>query len=76
MEDKHVEQEKNALRSKYKYDSSDFIILYIAEFIPRERPRFFYKKYSRAEKADPESESHNARTRRSAERNENSCRES
>lgn len=41
-----------------------------------ERPRVFHKKHSGAEKADSESESHNARTRRSAEGNENSCRES
>ena len=43
MEDKHVEQEKNVLRSKYKYDSDDFIILYIAEFIPRKDHEFFIK---------------------------------
>lgn len=35
--------EKIALRSKYKYDSDDFIILYIAEFIPRKDHAFFIK---------------------------------
>ena len=36
-------EEKLALRSKYKYDSGDFIILYIAEFIPRKDHEFFIK---------------------------------
>ena len=36
-------EEKKALRSKYKYDSGDFIILYIAEFIPRKDHGFFIK---------------------------------
>ena len=35
--------EKIALRSKYKYNSDDFIILYIAEFIPRKDHGFFIK---------------------------------
>lgn len=43
MEDKTFEQEKLALRSKYKYDSGDFIILYTAEFIPRKDHEFFIK---------------------------------
>lgn len=43
MENKTVEQEKLVLRSKYKYDSGDFIILYIAEFIPRKDHEFFIR---------------------------------
>ena len=35
--------EKDLLRSKYKYDSNDFIILYIAEFIVRKDHEFFIK---------------------------------
>ena len=50
MEDKHVEQEKNVLRSKYKYDSDDFIILYIAEFIPRKDHEFFIKNVPKLKK--------------------------
>ena len=53
MEDKHAEQEKNALRSKYKYDSSDFIILYIAEFIPRKDHVFFIKNILELKKRIP-----------------------
>lgn len=36
-------EEKLTLRTKYKYDSEDFIILYIAEFIPRKDHEFFIK---------------------------------
>ena len=53
MEDKHVEQEKLALRSKYKYDSGDFIILYIAEFIPRKDHEFFIKNISELKRQIP-----------------------
>lgn len=53
MEDKHVEQEKNVLRSKYKYDSDDFIILYIAEFIPRKDHGFFIKNIPELKKRIP-----------------------
>lgn len=53
MEYKHVEQEKNALRSKYKYDFSDFIILYIAEFIPRKDHGFFIKNIPELKKRIP-----------------------
>lgn len=35
--------EKIEFRQKYKYDSDDFIILYIAEFIPRKDHGFFIK---------------------------------
>lgn len=35
--------EKSELRKKFKYDDSDFIILYIAEFIPRKDHEFFIK---------------------------------
>lgn len=53
MEYKHVEQEKNALRSKYKYGSGDFIILYIAEFIPRKDHEFFIKNIPELKKRIP-----------------------
>ncbi len=53
MEDKTVEQEKIALRSKYKYDSEDFIILYIAEFIPRKDHEFFIKNIPELRKEIP-----------------------
>lgn len=53
MEDKTVEQEKLTLRLKYKYDSSDFIILYIAEFIPRKDHEFFIKNIPELKKRIP-----------------------
>lgn len=37
------QNEKIELRSKYKYNSDDFIVLYIAEFIPRKDHDFFIK---------------------------------
>lgn len=46
-------EEKNALRSKYKYDSGDFIILYIAEFIPRKDHSFFIKNIPSLKKRIP-----------------------
>lgn len=46
-------EEKLALRSKYKYDSSDFIILYIAEFIPRKDHGFFIKNIPELKKQIP-----------------------
>lgn len=46
-------EEKNALRSKYKYDSGDFIILYIAEFIPRKDHGFFIKNIPELKKQIP-----------------------
>lgn len=45
--------EKIALRSKYKYDSDDFIILYIAEFIPRKDHEFFIKNIPALKKLIP-----------------------
>lgn len=45
--------EKIALRSKYKYDSDDFIILYIAEFIPRKDHAFFIKNIPALRKQIP-----------------------
>lgn len=46
-------EEKLALRSKYKYDSDDFIILYIAEFIPRKDHEFFIKNIPELKKRIP-----------------------
>lgn len=46
-------EEKLALRSKYKYDSDDFIILYIAEFIPRKDHEFFIKNILELKKRIP-----------------------
>ncbi|WP_296012447.1 glycosyltransferase [uncultured Treponema sp.] len=46
-------EEKLALRSKYKYDSCDFIILYIAEFIPRKDHEFFIKNIPELKKQIP-----------------------
>lgn len=46
-------EEKKALRSKYKYDSGDFIILYIAEFIPRKDHGFFIKNIPELKKQIP-----------------------
>lgn len=45
--------EKIELRSKYKYDSDDFIILYIAEFIPRKDHAFFIKNIPSLRKLIP-----------------------
>ena len=45
--------EKIALRSKYKYDSDDFIILYIAEFILRKDHAFFIKNIPALKKLIP-----------------------
>ena len=46
-------EEKPTLRSKYKYDSGDFIILYIAEFIPRKDHGFFIKNIPELKKRIP-----------------------
>ena len=46
-------EEKLSLRSKYKYDSEDFIILYIAEFIPRKDHEFFIKNIPELKKQIP-----------------------
>ena len=46
-------EEKFSLRSKYKYDSGDFIILYIAEFIPRKDHEFFIKNIPELKKQIP-----------------------
>ena len=46
-------KEKFVLRSKYKYDSDDFIILYIAEFIPRKDHGFFIKNILELKKQIP-----------------------
>lgn len=46
-------EEKNALLSKYKYNSDDFIILYIAEFIPRKDHEFFIKNIPELKKRIP-----------------------
>ena len=53
MEDKTFEQEKLALRSKYKYDSGDFKIHYIAELIPRKDHEFFIKNISELKRQIP-----------------------
>ncbi len=53
MEDKTFEQEKITLRSKYKYNAEDFIILYIAEFIPRKDHEFFIKNIPELRKRIP-----------------------
>ena len=45
--------EKIGLRSKYKYSSDDFIILYIAEFIPRKDHAFFIKNIPSLRKQIP-----------------------
>lgn len=45
--------EKIELRSKYKYSSDDFIILYIAEFIPRKDHAFFIKNIPALRKQIP-----------------------
>ena len=46
-------EEKYTLRSKYKYNSDDFIILYIAEFIPRKDHEFFIKNIPELKKLIP-----------------------
>lgn len=46
-------EEKLTLRAKYKYDSEDFIILYIAEFIPRKDHEFFIKNIPELKKQIP-----------------------
>ncbi|MDO5773869.1 MAG: glycosyltransferase [Spirochaetales bacterium] len=52
-ENRRFEEEKLALRSKYKYDSGDFIILYIAEFIPRKDHEFFIRNIPELKKRIP-----------------------
>ncbi len=46
-------EEKHTLRSKYKYEPEDFIILYIAEFIPRKDHEFFIKNIPELKKLIP-----------------------
>lgn len=46
-------KEKLTLRSKYKYDSCNFIIIYIAEFIPRKDHEFFIKNIPELKKRIP-----------------------
>lgn len=46
-------EEKLSLRSKYKYELDDFIILYIAEFIPRKDHEFFIKNIPELKKQIP-----------------------
>lgn len=46
-------KEKLTLLSKYKYGSGDFIILYIAEFIPRKDHVFFIKNIPELKKQIP-----------------------
>lgn len=46
-------EEKTTLRSKYKYDSGDFIILYIAEFIPRKDHEFFIRNITELKRRIP-----------------------
>lgn len=53
MVNRTVEQEKLTLRSKYKYNSDDFIILYIAEFIPLKDHGFFIKNIPELKKQIP-----------------------
>ncbi len=48
-----TQKEKITLRQKYKYDSEDFIILYIAEFIPRKDHEFFIKNIPELKKRIP-----------------------
>lgn len=47
------QDEKNELRSKYNYNHDDFIILYIAEFIPRKDHVFFIKNIPELKKLIP-----------------------
>lgn len=47
------QNEKIELRSKYKYSSDDFIVLYIAEFIPRKDHGFFIKNIPALKKLIP-----------------------
>lgn len=51
MED--TDSKKMMLRQKYKYDSDDFIILYVAEFIPRKDHEFFIKNIPALRKRIP-----------------------
>lgn len=51
MED--TDSKKMMLRQKYKYDSDDFIILYVAEFIPRKDHEFFIKNIPALRKQIP-----------------------
>ncbi|WP_288583860.1 hypothetical protein [uncultured Treponema sp.] len=48
-----MDKKKLPLRSKYKYDSIDFIILYIAEFILRKDHEFFIKNILELRKRIP-----------------------
>ncbi len=48
-----TQKEKNSLRQKYKYNAEDFIILYIAEFIPRKDHEFFIKNIPELKKQIP-----------------------
>lgn len=47
------QDEKNEPRSKYNYNHDDFIILYIAEFIPRKDHVFFIKNIPELKKLIP-----------------------
>lgn len=50
---KDTDGKKMMLRQKYKYDSDDFIILYVAEFIPRKDHEFFIKNIPALRKQIP-----------------------
>lgn len=50
---KDTDSQKMMLRQKYKYDSDDFIILYVAEFIPRKDHEFFIKNIPALRKQIP-----------------------
>lgn len=50
---KDTDSKKMMLRQKYKYDSDDFIILYVAEFIPRKDHEFFIKNIPALRKQIP-----------------------
>lgn len=50
---KDTDSQKMMLRQKYKYDSGDFIILYVAEFIPRKDHEFFIKNIPALRKQIP-----------------------
>lgn len=47
------DEEKSELRKKYKYEDFDFIILYIAEFIPRKDHEFFINNIPALKKEIP-----------------------
>ena len=49
----NTDNQKMMLRQKYKYDSDDFIILYVAEFIPRKDHEFFIKNIPALRKQIP-----------------------